>query len=581
MKIQLSALVLAVAVIGSSIDQNRIRIRQTGTVEAPGGGDQHAYFDALAARGDCHTAFSLRPVEGETVAGSGDLADVLNADCAVPDYEFQLEPKSGTAIQKGFRNGSSLNAGETKYRATYTCSTCGSGNAYAADSYPQAQDATKVRIPAYERVLQTLAADINSSTTTITLTGTTGPTWNTGRAIKIDNEYILLTQTDASTGPLLNVTRGAFSSTAAAHTAGATIFTSINAVGTDNYLIVPIRETGPEEATWLFTWDAWHSDDWVGFTGLNPGFKEFQLVNYTDRFFEFQQRFDECGVGGQVGVTHPSCVPDTHIGSAGARLYTNTMTPITTKYPVGPTSNPFLLEHSKWIRYWVYVEQQVESDPANFTNVTTLSASMDGSTTSMPIVHPTDSTFAVGDGPSPGNSVFYGGYIQPNGSAPGRIAKIDNELVEITSCPTTGNPRTCTVIRGRHGTSAASHASGADVGLAFDHITMWMADEDTNPTLVYSNIPAYMPMYESTANQQGVFKEFWFEFDTSSSDAFANRAADNWSDLITYVRNFALLKNPPSDWSALRVKPVGASPPAPTPAPSPLAELWAFVRGWF
>lgn len=541
----------------------------------------HDYFNTLIARADCHSGWSLRPVEGQLV-GAGELADLIAAGCDTPHYEFQFEPKGGTAIDFGFRNGSSVTPNSSKYWITQSaCSTCGSGLAYLADSFASPQEGAKVTIPAFYQTQMTLAADISSSATTITLAGTTGPTWGTGRGVKIDNEIILLTQTDPSAGPLVNVTRGAFGTTAAAHTTGAAIHTSTNSIGTDNYFVIPIRATGPEETSWLFTWDAWHSETWAGFTGLNPGFKEFQIVNYTDRWYEVQQRFDECNDGGTI-VTAPGCTPGTHIGSSGARAYQNLMTPFSQKYPLGPASTPFLLEHSKWIRYWIHVEQQVETDLTNFTNVTTLSGAMDAVTTSMPINHLNLST---GDGPGyTGNSVFHGGYIQPNGTAPGRIAKIDSELVEVTSCPTTGNPRTCTVVRGVHGTAAATHALSADVGLAFDWINVYMADEDTDPVLLYSNIPGYMTMYESTASDRGAFKEFWLEFDTSSSDAFQNRADDGWADLVTYVRNFVLLKNPPADWSSLRVKPIGNGlPPAPAPAPAPeslLTRAFAAVRNF-
>jgi hypothetical protein len=105
-----------------------------------------------------------------------------------------------------------------------------------------------------------------------------------------------------------------------------------------------------------------------------------------------------------------------------------------------------------------------------------------------------------------------------------------------------------------------------------DRLSVWAATETDDPVKIYDRIPFALPMNKATTSQRGAIGTLWLEMNTSSDDVNQGRAngldgifgtADDWTDLITYVRNLAVLKDvatldPTNDasWSALRVKPV-------------------------
>ena len=85
----------------------------------------------------------------------------------------------------------------------------------------------------------------------------------------------------------------------------------------------------------------------------------------------------------------------------------------------------------------------------------------------------------------------------------------------------------------------------------YDYVDMWVADENTEPVQIYSHIPVSMHSSDTPATNNSIFKS-WLEFNTSH-DIFVR---GDLRDLVTYVRNFVALINPPADIAGLLKKPV-------------------------
>jgi hypothetical protein len=111
------------------------------------------------------------------------------------------------------------------------------------------------------------------------------------------------------------------------------------------------------------------------------------------------------------------------------------------------------------------------------------------------------------------------------------------------------------VVRGTNGTSAAAHSNGANVLASWDYITMYAADEDTEPVLIYNRLPVYTYINNANPALRGTINQWWAEWNTSVGSALASRAPE-FEPLTAYLRNWVWLTAPPADWSALRVKPV-------------------------
>lgn len=94
----------------------------------------------------------------------------------------------------------------------------------------------------------------------------------------------------------------------------------------------------------------------------------------------------------------------------------------------------------------------------------------------------------------------------------------------------------------------------------YDSFDMWVADEETGPIQIYSNIPVSV--------RDGRIDQFYVEFNTSTDELPAGRTTD-FRDLVAYVRNIVILRDPPEDLSAFLVRP-GAGPKV-MPSPRPPA----------
>lgn len=95
----------------------------------------------------------------------------------------------------------------------------------------------------------------------------------------------------------------------------------------------------------------------------------------------------------------------------------------------------------------------------------------------------------------------------------------------------------------------------------YDLVDLWMADEKTGPVQIYANIPVSVRL--------GQIDKFYVEFNTSTAQLSPGRLKD-LRNLVAYVRNIVILRDPPDDVSPFLVRPgagpavlPGARPPAP------------------
>jgi len=474
------------------------------TGRTTGAEDPHAYFDALIARPDHWKSLSLRPRAGEPVTS--------------PHYENQLASS---------KVGGHAAPGEPWI--TY---------APGSDSDPDRQDAAKVRIPAFYSPGSALASAIDASVTTIPLT-LADSRWENRRGMKIDGE--IMTVDGARVGNTVPVRRGQGGTQAVAHSAGATAVLSANSLL--NQVRFPLGTS--DGNTYLFTWDAlWTSS--FSQTGLT-NHKAFQITSLSsgDQWFEVQTRF----VGPPSSAPNPAWNGVTDVAAVTGRGYSQYLPPVTDGEPLLPmASAPFIINPNKWTRFWVVVEANREGDLRAFSDATTLSA---------PVASPSSTTISIDHPATIFTNPFTAATSVAGASWPGRSLKIDNEIMTIVSGPTTGLVRDLVVVRGAYGTVAAAHSSGGKVQLVNDYVSMYMADEDRNPVMLYSRIPMHLPINSANEAGRGSMSRFWLEFNTSTS-AFTR---GDLRDLVAYVRNFVALENPPRAISPLLIRPTGGVPP--------------------
>lgn len=82
----------------------------------------------------------------------------------------------------------------------------------------------------------------------------------------------------------------------------------------------------------------------------------------------------------------------------------------------------------------------------------------------------------------------------------------------------------------------------------YDTLDMWIADEVVDAVQIYDTISTSVKSTGGTPNQ---INKFWFEYNTSSGEL----TRTDQRDLVAYVRNLAVLMDPPTDLSSLLVKP--------------------------
>ncbi len=93
----------------------------------------------------------------------------------------------------------------------------------------------------------------------------------------------------------------------------------------------------------------------------------------------------------------------------------------------------------------------------------------------------------------------------------------------------------------------------------YDYMSGWIADEANDPIKIWDRIPLSV---RPTTTPAFTIDNFVLEFNTSTD----NYVRGNMRDLVTYVKNFAVLRNP-GDVTPLLIRPLSASLPPITPPP--------------
>ena len=509
-------------------------------VVAAGAEGPHDYFTTLVARGDCWKAFSLRPLAGQTSPVT---------TCAQSRYASQL-------LRAGL-GGYAQQGSSVPLTLTY-CFTGSepSGSCPAADTDPQKQDAAKLALPlwiSYEG--RTLASGIDASTTSIPLSSTVTLVTNGG--IKIGNE--IMRSTSNQTGTTVTVQRGAFGTTAASHSAGAAVSRNVNI--NYNQVFLPLVTDGTQDDSYLFIWDTYPTGSMIA---NNHGLTVFKTFHFNssagdDNWFRADYGFVPYSDDNVSGIFNPA----SDVGVVrGRRLFGMTFPPSTPEPPAddhepmlpwGDNGGAAVVKPNVWGRWFVYIETQAEGDPANFTTVTTINSAIADTTTTTITIACAVVSFGPNCPPFRTAQVIAGG--TPPNNWPGRSIKIDNEIMTVTSGTSSGDTTTLTVVRGAYGTTAATHLNGANVGVVHDFITLWYADENNNAVELLDRYPAHLDE-NGAASVRGELLRLRIEFSTSTDTILQQRINAGQQDLVVYLRNFAILKNPPADWSALRAKPV-------------------------
>lgn len=504
-------------------------------VAAAGAAGPHDFFTALIARGDCYRAASLRPVAGNTTGMSIDPTVRGVADCAHPYFTNQL---LGSA-SNGYRASNSAGTSPLTYCYTGAEPNCGG----VADTNAEKQDGTKVAVTAFNLITQVVgAAGIDNVSATITVTPCFSAEFN--RGLKIDSEIMVVSASGLGCVTSIPVTRGAFGTTKAVHSAGAAIRASSNQVQGADQVQVPLHTDGSVSASYLVTWDAFYTDTYH-LTGLTNN-KAFQITGFanTKTFIEPQTRFS-----GQFGT---GFVAATDLAAVTMRSYTQPAPPSSSQDPMLPFDGAvFIMKPSTWTRFWILIEANAETDTANFESVTTLAGAITDSTTQLTVRHPS-ATFS--------NNPFSVATVMAGTGFPGRRIRIDSEIMTITSCSVcqSAETRTLTVVRGVDGTTPAAHADNATVDIISDYVSMWVADENQNPVQTYDRNRLVIALNHATASFSGGLGKWWVEFGSSTNFALQGRADKGFVDMVAYLRNFVVLKDPPADLSAagLLAKPV-------------------------
>ena len=97
----------------------------------------------------------------------------------------------------------------------------------------------------------------------------------------------------------------------------------------------------------------------------------------------------------------------------------------------------------------------------------------------------------------------------------------------------------------------------------YDILDAWIADEVTGPVQVHSGLR--INVRPTRSGGPPTIDEFWVEFNTSTAFLPPERTMD-FRDLVAYVRNIAILRNPPADVTPLLPRP-GQSAIVPRPTP--------------
>ena len=499
----------------------------------------HDYFNTLIARADCWRAWSLRPAVGH---------DAPITTCAQSRYQKQL---------LGPSQGGYANTGAYPYSFTY-CYTGSEPFCERADTHPHKQDAAKMIIPMWDHGFgRLLGAAMDAvpagNTSTITLSHTSLRMPQEFRSgVLVDSEIMLFTRGNSSslTGTVI---RGAFGTTPTAHAAGTLVRHNTNKTITQMFL--PLNTDGTESADYLFVWDAYFTESFIANRHgiqVHKGW-HFNSSAGDDNWF----RADPGYIPYAREDNQPSFDRNTMVGVARGRRLFSTIIPPSVVNEAHHPMLPFakhgaapIIYPNRWTRWWILIETRAEGVAANFSNVTTLNAAItDANATSISIVCP-PALFGK-NCPAFRSPASIGGAHWP-----GRSLRIGSEIMTITNGVSSGNTTTLQVVRGAYKTSRTTHERGANVQLVHDYVTMWYADENTEPVQVYDRYLTHLDENDPTSTKRGGLLRLRIEFDSSLGQVQQQRIANGQQDMVMYTKNYVVLKNPPADWSSLRLKPL-------------------------
>lgn len=394
-----------------------------------------------------------------------------------------------------------------------------------------------------------------------------------GRVYYIDGELVICASPTAGQACKIDALhfwglRGSYSTTAAAHAIGTPIYP--NATKLTQQLNVPINNDPTEAATYLITWDMRFSRGWggMGVAGNCDGIpaaalplaNAYACSTFSNGFKAFQNRAPSISNEWKISnYLNASLTPtgydlSSDVGIFNLRMY-NPMDPTyiyTNDEPVQPpTSKEFRLLPDETIRVWEIIEWNPDGNTAAFQNLTTLTQPMDDVTTTVTF----DAT---------GWYTTFNALYDTSSASVGRRLKVGSEIMYMSSCTISGTPRTCTVIRGYDGTTAAAHSAGDALQVQWNCLSFWAASESQPAVLLLDDV-RYAPRRNGTTHaMEGI--TFWnLEFDDSASRLLQNRVNIFPNNMTAYIENLAVLKisgtnnntcgGIPAAWSGLFTQP--------------------------
>ncbi len=528
------------------------------------GSQDHSYFESMKLRGDFVKAESMREPE-----------KLCQLSAACPNGILQ-DPAYDVP-------------GFLTYGTTYDP---------ASDTNAQRQDFAKLQIPqffptkGFNGITVTLETAISTAPAAGTfeqITVSDSSAFETGSGVKIDNEIMVCMHPGSNLNcrvtighpGIIMVMRGAYGTTPATHTATTVVMRSSNT--NPHTTQIPLNLDPASSNKYLIGMDIYFTDSWkgLGLAGNNSGLNGFSAGTWGNSSSLISMKWLTLydGKGTKHWETRAREVPDgcciptgwnqvTDVGGVDLRVYnaikyTPTNTPATSHYSTNAAAQPIDLVGGwrifagKRMRVWWFIETNIETEAfSNYQPTTAVVPSDSGD--------PAYNTVAFNYVAPPAASNVY---FSTAGVYQGRTIKLDDEIVTIQTCTLTGTPRTCTVNRGQHGTSVASHAIGTQVQLSWDYISLYMADVDRDPQLIYDRVGSPLPVGTSyTATQKNAIAGMWMEFGSSTSSIIARRYLNSFENLVAYVGDMFVLKEAgtggagggtiPAGWASLLVKPV-------------------------
>jgi hypothetical protein len=229
-------------------------------------------------------------------------------------------------------------------------------------TYDAVLDAAKVLIPVFNPDAGTsITTALDRTATTLTFANSVAGL-NNLRALKIDDEIMVISGNKVSQGSSISVLRGQHGTTAAPHAASSPVYFSTNSLM--NIVKLPL---GTEDGhSYVFTWDTLWTPSWMG---LNYNLKTFQFTNNDSLWLQVDTRMngvtgnnrhtdsfdaarDVAAVGGRYlpVCCGPAIWDPANSGQAGPN--------VTVVSQIEPQTGAFVVAPNRWTRYWVQINQR-------------------------------------------------------------------------------------------------------------------------------------------------------------------------------------------------------------------------------